>query len=116
MMMLCYGRKGILCPARYCRKSAILLVYRFRRADGHAKGERLYLYAEAYDAATGMLNLRARQYEPTMNRFSQKDIVRGQTISPLSLSRYAYCGNNPIMHIDPSGEYVLDSIGNWWGR
>ena len=72
--------------------------------------------AEAFDAATGMLNLRARQYEPTMNRFSQKDIVRGQTISPLSLSRYAYCGNSPIMHIDPSGEYVLDSIGNWWDK
>ena len=72
--------------------------------------------AEAFDAATGMLNLRARQYEPTMNRFSQKDIVRGQTISPLSLSRYAYCGNSPIMHIDPSGEYMLDSIGNWWDK
>ena len=72
--------------------------------------------AEAFDAATGMLNLRARQYEPTMNRFSQKDIVRGQTISPLSLSRYAYCGNSPIMYIDPSGEYMLDSIGNWWDK
>ena len=42
--------------------------------------------------------------------------MRGQTISPLSLSRYAYCGNSPIMHIDPSGEYVLDSIGNWWDK
>ncbi len=72
--------------------------------------------AEAYDAATGMLNLRARQYEPAMNRFSQKDIVRGQAISPLSLNRYAYCENEPIMHTDPSGETVLDSIGNWWNK
>ncbi len=34
-----------------------------------------------------MLNLRARQYEPAMNRFNQKDIVRGQAMSPLSLTR-----------------------------
>lgn len=59
--------------------------------------------AEAYDAATGMLNLRARQYEPALGRFSQKDVVRGQAISPLSLNRYAYCENEPIMHTDPSG-------------
>lgn len=72
--------------------------------------------AEAYDAATGMLNLRARQYEPALNRFYQKDIVRGQITSTLSLNRYAYCFNNPVMYTDPSGESVLDSIGNWWNK
>ena len=60
--------------------------------------------AEAYDAATGMLNLRARQYEPALGRFSQKDIVRGQVRSPLSLNRYIYCINNPINLIDPNGK------------
>lgn len=59
--------------------------------------------AEDYDAATGMLNLRARQYEPAMNRFSQKDIVRGQVTSPLSLNRYAYCANSGLTFADPSG-------------
>ena len=63
-----------------------------------------------------MINLRARQYEPTLNRFGQKDIVSGQIISPLSLNRYAYCANSPVMHIDPSGQYALDSIGNWWNK
>ncbi len=29
---------------------------------------------EQYDAATGMVNLCARQYEPAMMRFAQKDI------------------------------------------
>ena len=29
--------------------------------------------AEAYDAVTDMINLRARQYEPTIGRFEQKD-------------------------------------------
>ena len=63
--------------------------------------------AEAYDAATGMLNLRARQYEPAMNRFSQKDIVRGQVTSPLSLNRYAYCINDSVNLIDPSGKVLI---------
>ena len=60
--------------------------------------------AEAYDAATGMLNLRARQNEPALGRFSQKDVVCGQMISPLSLNRYIYCINNPINLIDPNGK------------
>ena len=63
--------------------------------------------AEAYDVATGMINLRTRQYEPTMNRFGQKDILKGQVTSPLSLNRYGYCVNSPIMFVDPSGEEAL---------
>ena len=59
--------------------------------------------AEWYDAATGMQNLRARQYEPGMGRFSQKDVLRGDIFQPLSLNRYAYVLNDPIGYIDPSG-------------
>ena len=59
--------------------------------------------AEAFDAATGMLNLRARQYEAALGRFSQKDIVRGQATSPLSLNRYVYCDNSSLTFADPSG-------------
>ena len=63
---------------------------------------------ERYDAATGILNLRARQYEPAMNRFSQKDKLRGSASSPLSLNRYAYVQNDPINLIDPSGMRLAD--------
>jgi len=59
--------------------------------------------AEWYDAATGMQNLRARQYEPAMNRFSQKDIVRGSMRDPLSLNRYTFVRNDPVRYADPSG-------------
>jgi len=58
---------------------------------------------EHYDAATGMLHLRARQYEPAMHRFSRKDILRGSVTAPLSLNRYAFVRNNPVMFADPSG-------------
>ena len=63
--------------------------------------------AENYDAATGMLHLRARQYEPAMMRFNQKDLLRGNTMEPLSLNRYAFVLNNPIMFADPSGEVAV---------
>ena len=35
---------------------------------------------ESYDSATGMVNLRARWYEPSTMRFSQRDIIRGFTV------------------------------------
>ena len=59
--------------------------------------------AEAFDAATGMLNLRARQYEPALGRFSAKDFIKGNAFTPLSLNRYSYGINSPIIHTDPSG-------------
>ena len=72
-----------------------------------------YTYnAERYDAATGMVNLRARQYEPAQMRFSQPDLVRGYTSNPLTLNRYAYCLNNPITYDDPSGKLVHTSVAS----
>jgi RHS repeat-associated core domain len=65
--------------------------------------------AEWYDAATGMQNLWARQYEPAMNRFSQKDIVRGIMRDPLSLNRYAFVRNDPVGYVDPSGLLDISS-------
>ena len=59
---------------------------------------------EYYNAATGMVYLRARFYEPAMNRFSQKDIVRGSITAPNSLNRYTYVQNDPVNFIDPSGQ------------
>ncbi|MBQ7697498.1 MAG: RHS repeat-associated core domain-containing protein, partial [Paludibacteraceae bacterium] len=59
---------------------------------------------EYYNAATGMIYLRARFYAPEMNRFSQKDILRGSAFVPQSLNRYLYVQNDPINFVDSSGE------------
>lgn len=59
---------------------------------------------EYYSTATGMVYLRARFYEPEMNRFSQKDVVRGSVVQPGSLNRYSYVQNDPVNFIDPSGQ------------
>ena len=66
---------------------------------------------EYYNAATGLIYLRARFYAPEMNRFSQKDILRGSAFAPQSLNRYLYVQNDPVNFIDPSGQ-TLKSAWN----
>ena len=42
--------------------------------------------------------LRARYYNPVIARFTQEDTYRGD-----GLNLYAYCRNNPVCYVDPSG-------------
>ena len=42
--------------------------------------------------------LRARVYNPVMARFTQEDTYRGD-----GLNLYAYCANNHVYYVDPSG-------------
>ena len=62
---------------------------------------------EYYDAATSMLNLRARQYEPAQGRFSQRDSLKGWATSPRSLNAYLYCQNDAINFFDASGAAMV---------
>ena len=62
---------------------------------------------EYYDAATSMLNLRARQYEPAQGRFSQRDSLKGWVTSPRSLNAYLYCQNDAINFFDASGAAMV---------
>ena len=59
--------------------------------------------AEDYDAGTGMINLRMRQYEPVVNRFVQKDPLFQEITSPHHLVVYLYANNDPLGNIDPTG-------------
>ena len=60
--------------------------------------------AEYFDLETGQIYLRNRYYQPVTGRFTQLDPVRD------GLNWYAYCRNNPIMFVDPSGftEYFIN--------
>ncbi|MFR4977936.1 MAG: RHS repeat domain-containing protein, partial [Butyricicoccus sp.] len=50
------------------------------------------------DPITQQYYLRARFYNPVIARFTQEDTYRGD-----GLNLYAYCVNNPIYYVDPSG-------------
>ncbi|MFN8525664.1 MAG: RHS repeat-associated core domain-containing protein [Chloroflexota bacterium] len=53
--------------------------------------------------ANGLINLRARVYDPSVGRFLQRDPFGGMIASPLSLNRFSYVANNPLKLVDPSG-------------
>ncbi len=52
------------------------------------------------DGATGLMNYRARMYDPGLGRFYAVDPA-GQFASP-----YLYAANNPLSFTDPDGEWV----------
>jgi RHS repeat-associated protein len=67
---------------------------------------------EVYDDETGLYYLRARYYDPSIGRFINEDSVEGQVDNPLTMNLHTYCYNNPILHVDPSGNipvYIPDS-------
>ena len=54
------------------------------------------------DAATGLTNLGAREYDPHLGRFISPDPVLEAT-DPTQIGGYTYAGDNPVTHSDPTG-------------
>jgi RHS repeat-associated protein len=54
--------------------------------------------------------LRARYYDPFIGRFISSDPLGGSTDDTQSLNAYAYCENDPVGHIDPSGDIPIPVI------
>ena len=73
-----------------------------------ASGGEPYGYTgEHWDAATGLLYLRARWYNPALGRFLTRDPFPGLAALPATQHPYVYVGNNPVLYVDPSGEFGL---------
>ena len=58
-----------------------------------------------YDTETGLYYLNARYYDSAIHRFVNRDDISylGATGDFNSYNLYAYCSNNPVMFVDPSG-------------
>ena len=61
---------------------------------------------EYFDTETSTIYLRARYYNPSIGRFISRDSFAGKNEDPLSLNRYTYCHNNPVIGVDPSGNFA----------
>ena len=64
-----------------------------------------------FDEETGLYYLQTRYYDPEVGRFIFRDSIEyadPETICGLNL--YAYCGNNPVMNVDPTGTFILSLI------
>ena len=67
-------------------------------AKQEAIPNRYTYYGQQLDPITQQYYLRARFYNPVIGRFTQEDAYRGD-----GLNLYAYCANNPVYYVDPSG-------------
>ncbi len=57
-----------------------------------------------YDTETGLYFLKSRYYDPYIGRFLNMDSVDYAEPGVINgLNLYAYCGNNPVMNVDPEG-------------
>jgi RHS repeat-associated protein len=65
-----------------------------------------YLYCgEQYDADLGLSYNRARYLNTDSGRFWTRDVYEGTRYDPASLHKYLYAGGEPVMLVDPSGNF-----------
>ena len=67
--------------------------------ESQEKAENRFQFnGQQLDPISQQYYLRARYYNPVIGRFAQEDTYRGD-----GLNLYAYCANNPVYYVDPSG-------------
>ena len=66
-----------------------------------------------YDPELGLYYLQSRYYNPAMGRFINADAFTSTGQGILGNNMFAYCGNNPVVRKDSSGDawvYVIEDI------
>ncbi|MEM2593260.1 MAG: RHS repeat-associated core domain-containing protein [Thermofilaceae archaeon] len=63
-----------------------------------------WLYRNELVETGGLVKVGVRWYDPAVGRFLQQDPWLGSIYAPLTLNAYAYCLNDPVNAVDPSGE------------
>ena len=80
---------------------------------GYTGHEHLYVF--------GLINMNGRMYDPLTSSFLSVDAYVQSPDNAQSFNRYAYCQNNPLRYVDPSGWYMQGAsygtpiTGSSWG-
>lgn len=99
------------------------------RESGNSLINEVQYTGAIYDELTGLLYLNARFYDPATGRFISQDTYRGERDDAGTWHLYAYCANDPVNYVDPSGHVavplaagavlvfggILLSVGAYWG-
>ncbi|MFP2996910.1 RHS repeat-associated core domain-containing protein [Spongiivirga sp. MCCC 1A20706] len=54
-----------------------------------------------------LIHMNGRMYDPQLGRFLSPDNYIQDPYNPQNYNRYGYAYNNPLMYVDPSGEFFL---------
>ena len=71
-----------------------------RTVDGVGYG------GQVMDAATGLVYMQQRYYDPAIGRFLSADPVQADANTGANFNRYAYAKDNPYRFTDPDGRYT----------
>lgn len=63
------------------------------------------------DPIADMSFAQAREYMPEHGRFAEQDPLKGNTVNPVTLNPYVYCGDMPYIYYDPNGMWIHLVIG-----
>jgi len=63
-----------------------------------------------------LINMNGRVYDPVVGRFLSVDPLVQNTFANDGFNRYAYCWNNPLKYVDPSGYGInpYERYGGWY--
>jgi RHS repeat-associated protein len=73
------------------------------RTHGGSASQPFGFTGEQHDDEGWLLYLRTRFYDPTIGRFSQRDVVQSSVVHPQTWNMYVYVYNSPAKLIDPMG-------------
>jgi RHS repeat-associated protein len=68
------------------------------------------------DVSTGQVDMLTRYYEPSLGRFTKRDVLFGNPQEPHTLNQFAYAEASPITFADPTGMMIVGEGGGWCKR
>ncbi|GBR73869.1 hypothetical protein NO1_1142 [Candidatus Termititenax aidoneus] len=67
-----------------------------------------YTYTgQEQDEFGGLIYYNARWYDAEVGRFISEDHAAAVPMNPLTINRYIYCLNNPLIYVDPTGMWSI---------
>ncbi|HZD04635.1 MAG TPA: RHS repeat-associated core domain-containing protein, partial [Longimicrobiales bacterium] len=62
------------------------------------------------DPTTGLVDMGARLYAPSLGRFTTRDVLFGDLANPISLNQYVYGATSPVLNTDDLGLCANPSV------
>ncbi len=104
-----YGRLSISRSYRYSPFGQIYSTTIGTNSPNASNIDSLRYAGALYDNATKLYHMGGRTYNQDTLQFLQEDSYLGDITDVLSLNQYAYCKDNPLRYIDPTGHSAEES-------